>query len=202
LAGGTMKKIKKYFVAGLLAILPIFLTLYLFYTVFRWIDSIIGGLINRYLQEKFGFFIPGLGFIMVILIILTVGFVVSHLFTKRTLPVIEGWFLKLPGVRQIYPPIKQIVSFIFSKNAFEFKRVVLVQYPSPGIWSVGFMTNESFREAQELAGEELVHVLIGTTPGPWSGFLILVPKKDVKFMKMTVEESMKLIISGGILKPL
>jgi uncharacterized membrane protein len=196
-----MKKLKRYFVAGLLAILPIFITLYLFYIVYRWIDSIIGGLINRYLQAKFGFSIPGLGFIMVILIILTVGFVVSHLLNKRTLPVIEGWFLKLPGVRQIYPPIKQIVSFIFPKNAFEFKRVVLVQYPSPGIWSVGFMTNESFREAQELAGQELVHVLIATTPSPWSGFLILVPKKDVKFMKMTVEESMKLIISGGILKP-
>lgn len=196
-----MKKIKKYFVTGLLTILPVFITLYLFYAIFLWIDSIIGGWINRYLNEAFGFIIPGLGFIMLILIILAVGFAVSHLLSKRSLPMFEGWLLKLPGFRQVYPPVKQIVSFIFSNNTFAFKRVVLVQYPSAGIWSVGFMTNEGFREAQELTGQELVHVLIGTTPGPWSGFFIMVPKKDVKFMEMTVEESMKLIISGGILKP-
>ncbi len=196
-----MKKLKKYFLTGLLTILPIFLTFYLFFLVFKWIDSIIGGLINRYLKSTFDFSIPGLGFIMVILILLAVGFVVSHLLSKRTLPVIEGWLLRLPGVKLVYLPIKQIVSFVFSKSSFEFKRVVLVQYPSSGIWSVGFMTNEGFREAQELTGEELVHVLIGTTPGPWTGFLILVPKKNVKFMEMTIEESMKLIISGGILKP-
>jgi len=196
-----MKKIEKYFITGLLTILPIFLTIYLFYLVFKWIDSIIGGFINGYLESAFGFSVPGLGFFMVVLIVLSVGFIVSHILSRRSLPVIEGWFLKLPMVRRVYAPIKQIVSFVFSQDTLGYRRVVLVQYPSPGIWSVGFMTNEGFKEAQQLAGEELVHVLIGSTPGPWSGFLILVPKKDVKFMEMTLEESMKLIISGGILKP-
>jgi len=196
-----MNKLKKYFITGLLTILPIFITLYLFYIVFKWIDNIIGGFINRYLMTTFGFSVIGLGFIMVILIVLAVGFIVSHLLSKKTLPLIEGWFLRLPGVRQVYPSIKQIIGFVFSKDTWGFKKVVLVEYPSRGIWSVGFMTNEGFREAQELTGQELVHVLIGTTPGPWTGFFILVPKKDVKFLEMTVEESMKLIISGGILKP-
>ena len=196
-----MNKLKRYFITGLLTILPIFLTLYLLFIIFKLIDNIIGGIINSYLKAAFGFSIPGLGFILAILIILVTGFVVSHLVSKRALPLIERWFLKLPGIRQVYPSIKQIVGFIFSEDKAVFKKVVLVEYPSKGIWSVGFMTNEGFREAQELTGQELVHVLIGSTPSPWSGFFILVPKNAVKFLEMSAEEGIKLIVSGGILKP-
>ncbi len=196
-----MNKLKRYFITGLLTILPIFLTLSILLIIFRLIDNIIGRIINSYLKAAFGFSIPGLGFIMAILIILAIGFVVSHLLSKRALPLIERWFLKLPGIRQVYPSIKQIVGFIFSKDEAVFKKVVLVEYPSKGIWSVGFMTNEGFREAQELTGQELVHVFIGSTPSPWSGFFILVPKNAVKFLEMSAEDGVKLIVSGGILKP-
>jgi uncharacterized membrane protein len=165
------------------------------------IDNIIGRVVNRYLEAEFGFSIPGLGFIIAILIIIVIGFIVSHLISKRVPPLVERWFLKLPGIKQLYPSIKQMVGSIFSKDKAAFKKVVLVEYPSKGIWSVGFMTNESFREAQELAGQELVHVLIGSTPSPWSGFLILVPKNAVKFLEISAEEGIKLIVSGGILKP-
>ncbi len=196
-----MNKLKRYFITGLLTILPIFLTLYLFLIIFRLIDNIIGRIINRYLEAEFGFSVPGLGFILAILIIIVTGFVVSHLMGKRVLPSIERWLLKLPGIKQVYPSIKQIVGFIFSEDKVAFKKVVLVEYPSKGIWSVGFMTNEGFREAQELTGQELVHVLVGSTPSPWSGFFILVPKSAVKFLQMSAEEGIKLIVSGGILKP-
>ncbi len=196
-----MNKLKRYFITGLLTILPIFLTLSILLIIFRLIDNIIGRIINSYLKAEFGFSIPGLGFILAILIILIIGFVVSHLLSKRALPLIESWFLKLPGIRHVYPSIKQIVGFIFSKDKDVFKKVVLVEYPSKGIWSVGFMTNEGFREAQELTGQELVHVLIGSTPSPWSGFFILVPKNAVKFLEMSAEDGIKLIVSGGILKP-
>jgi uncharacterized membrane protein len=199
--GSFMNKLKRYFISGLLTILPIFLTLYFLFFIFRLIDNIIGKIINSYLKAEFGFSIPGLGFIMAILVILLTGFVVSHLLSKKVLPLIEGWFLKLPGIQQVYPPIKQIIGFIFSKDKAVFKKVVLVEYPSKGIWSVGFMTNDGFREAQELTGQELVHVLIGSTPSPWSGFFILVPKNAVKFLKISAEEGIKLIVSGGILKP-
>ena len=196
-----MNKLKRYFITGLLTILPIFLTLSILLIIFRLIDNIIGRIINSYLKAEFGFSIPGLGFILAILIILIIGFVVSHLLSKRALPLIESWFLKLPGIRHVYPSIKQIVGFIFSKDKDVFKKVVLVEYPSKGIWSVGFMTNEGFREAQELTGQELVHVLIGSTPSPWSGFFILVPKNAVKFLEMSAEDGVKLIVSGGIRKP-
>jgi len=109
--------------------------------------------------------------------------------------------LKFPLVRQIYPATKQIVQSFFSQEHSAFKKVVLVEYPSKGIWSIGFITNESFKEAQEKVGEELMHVFIATTPSPFSGFLVLVPKKDVKFLEMSVEDGIKLIVSGGIVKP-
>ena len=196
-----MNKLKRYFITGLLTILPVFLTLYILLIIFRLIDNIIGRIINRYLEAEFGFSIPGLGFIIAILIIIVTGFIVSHLIGKRAIPSIERWLLRIPVIKQIFPSIKQIVSFIFSDDKAIFKKVVLVEYPSKGIWSVGFMTNESFREAQELTGQELVHVLIGSTPSPWSGFFILVPKNAVKFLKISTEDAMKLIVSGGILKP-
>ncbi|MFA5403157.1 MAG: DUF502 domain-containing protein, partial [Candidatus Omnitrophota bacterium] len=169
--------------------------------IFKFLDSLFGVIINKYLEEVLGFTLPGIGLILGILLILIIGFVVSHLLSKKALPVIEGWFLKLPAIRQVYPPIKEIVGFIFSRDKPAFKKVVLVEYPCAGIWSVGFMTNDGFREAQEKLGQELVHILIGSTPSPWSGFFILVPKVKVKFLEMSVEEGMKLIISGGILKP-
>ncbi len=196
-----MNKLKRYFVTGLLTILPIFITLYILYVIFKLIDNIIGGVINRYLRTEFGFSVPGLGFIMVILIILVTGLIVSHFSRLLSKKALERWFLKLPGIKQVYPSIKQIVGFLFSKDKGIFKKVVLVEYPSKGIWSVGFMTNEGFREARELTGQELVHVLIGSTPSPWSGFFILVPRNAVKFLEMSAEEGIKLIVSGGILKP-
>ncbi|MDD5506250.1 MAG: DUF502 domain-containing protein [Candidatus Omnitrophica bacterium] len=196
-----MNRLKRYFAAGILVGLPVFITFYLLFIIFKFLDNLFGVMVNKYLREVVGFSIPGVGIILGILMILVLGFIVSHLLSKRVLPVLEGWFLKLPGIRQLYPPIKEIVGFIFTKEKPAFKKVVLVEYPSEGIWSVGFMTNDGFREAQEKLGQELVHVLIGSTPSPWSGFFILVPKNKVKFLEMTVEEGIKLIVSGGILKP-
>ena len=196
-----MLKIRRYFVTGLLLVLPIFISFYVFFVVFRFVDGIFGGLINSYLKANFGFFIPGIGFILGGAIVLFSGFLATHFLGKKALPALERWFFKFPGIRQIYPSTKQIISFLFSKDKASFKKVALVEYPSKGLWSVGFITNDGFEEAQKKTGEELVHVFIATTPGPWSGFLVLVPKKDIKFLDISVEDGIKLIISGGILKP-
>lgn len=196
-----MMGLKRYFAAGLLVGLPVFLTLYLLFIIFKFIDGLFGVIINSYLKAAFGFSIPGAGILLGLLLILLAGFIVSHLLSKKALPVLERWFLKLPGIRQIYPIVKQITGFVFSKDKPAFKKVVLVEYPSKGIWSIGFMTNDGLEEAQEKTGRELVHVLIGSTPSPWSGFFILAPKDEVMFLDMSVEDGMKLIISGGIVKP-
>jgi uncharacterized membrane protein len=196
-----MSNIKRYFVAGILVTLPVFLTVYLLFVIFRFIDGIWGKVINYYLKKNFGFSIPGLGFILGVLTVLIIGFVATKITNKRFFKAIEDWFLKLPVINQIYPAARQIVRSLFSRESPAFKKVVLVEYPSRGLWAIGFITNESFKEANEKAASELVHVFIATTPSPLTGYLALIPKKDVKYLDISVEEGIKLIVSGGIVKP-
>ncbi|MBU4467195.1 MAG: hypothetical protein KKC39_00415, partial [Candidatus Omnitrophica bacterium] len=124
-----MNKLKRYFITGLLTILPIFLTLSILLIIFRLIDNIIGRIINSHLKAAFGFSIPGLGFILAILIILIIGFVVSHLLSKRALPLIESWFLKLPGIRHgssLFSPVK-----VNMKHRSVTHNFILLPIPNP-----------------------------------------------------------------------
>lgn len=196
-----MSKVKRYFLTGFFIILPAFITAYVLYAIFMFIDGIWGKVINYYLRKNFGFAIPGLGFILGMLTILVVGFVATNLLGKRLFGFFERLFRKFPMIKLIYDPAKQIVDSFISREDPAFKKVVLVEYPSKGIWSVGFMTNDGFKEAQEKTGEDLLHILIATTPSPLTGFLILVPKRDVRMLDISVEQGIKLIVSGGIVKP-
>lgn len=194
-------KLRRYFATGLLITLPVFITVYFLFMVFRFIDGIFGKTLNHYIREYLGFSVPGVGIILGVLIVLTVGFVAANYLGKRLIQALESWFLKFPFIRQIYPAAKQIVDSFISKESPAFKKVVMVQYPAKGIWSIGFLTSESFAEANRKSARELLHVFIATTPSPLTGFLILVPKEEVTIMDMSIEEGVKLIISGGIVKP-
>lgn len=194
-------KIRNYFATGFLIALPAFFTLYLLYVVFRFIDGVFGKLINIYFQKHFGFAIPGAGLVIGFLVIFLIGFTAKNFFGKRLIHALERWFLRFPFIRFIYPPAKQIVDSFTSKESPAFKKVVLVQYPCEGIWSIGFLTNDSFRDTNEKSGQDLVHIFIATTPSPLTGFLILVPRNSVKDLDISVEDGIKLIISAGIVKP-
>lgn len=196
-----MSKIKHYFATGLLITLPVFFTLYLVFIVFRFLDGILGKVINFYLRKEFGFSIPGLGIILGVIIVFVVGFVAANFIGKRIFKALEAWFLKFPFIRQVYPAARQIVDSFLSRHGPAFKKVALIEYPSSGIWSVGFVTNDSFREANEKAEEELIHIFVATTPSPLTGFLVLVPRSRVKILDISVEEGIKLVVSGGIVKP-
>jgi len=196
-----MSRIKRYFGTGLLITLPVFLTVYFLFIIFNFIDGIWGKVINFYLKKYFGFSIPGLGIILGLITVIIVGFVATNFMGKRFFALLERWFLKFPFIRQIYPAARQIVGSFISKESPAFKKVVLVEYPSKGMWSIGFITNDSFKEANEKTGEELLHVFIATTPSPLTGFLVLVPKKAIKVLDMSIEDGVKLIVSGGIVKP-
>lgn len=196
-----MSKIRNYFATGLLITLPVFLTLYVLYLVFRFIDGICGKVINFYLNKYAGFTVPGLGIILGLIVVLAIGFIATNFIGKKIFKSVEAWFLKFPFIRRIYPAAKQIVDSFISRDSPAFKKVVMVEYPSKGIWSIGFLTNDSFRAAQEAAGDELLHVFIATTPSPLTGFLVLFPKRDVKILDLSIEEGVKLIVSAGIVKP-
>jgi len=196
-----LTKLRRYFITGLIITLPVFITTYFLFLTFRFIDGVCGGVINYFLRKELGFSIPGIGIMLGILTVLVVGFLATRFLGNRLFPTMEKWFLKFPLIRQIYPPAKQIVNFFISKDKPAFKKVVLVEYPSRGIWSVGFVTNEGFKEAREKVNKELIHVFIASTPSPLTGFFVLVPKGDVKFLNISVEDGIKLIVSGGILMP-
>ena len=161
-----MKKFRHYFITGLLVILPVYITVYFLFIIFRFIDSFWEKIINYYIKKHLGFAIPRAGFVLGVITILAVGVIASHFFSRRIFYPVERWFQRLPFVSQIYPAARQIVNSFMSKESRAFKKVVLVEYPSKGIWSIGFITNEGFKEANEKTGKELLHIFIATTPSP------------------------------------
>ncbi|MFH1655750.1 MAG: DUF502 domain-containing protein [Candidatus Omnitrophota bacterium] len=197
------RKLKTYFITGLLIFLPVTITIYILITVFRFFDNILGRFINLYLIRTGGFYIPGLGIILFILVVFIIGFFTSHFFGRKIFPVLERFFLlKPPVVRNIYPLIKKIINFVISQGKPAFKKAVLVEYPRKGIHSIGFVANESMKEAKDkVKNEDLVNVFIPTSPGPLTGFFILVSKKELIYLDITIEEAFEMIISAGVVNP-
>lgn len=196
-----MERLRRYLVTGLLVVVPIFLTVYVVLVIFKFADNILGRYFNVYIKGKLGFYIPGLGFLISVFFIIFIGFLASRFLGKRVFLILERWFSNLPLINKIYPALKQIVSFILAQKEFGFKKVVLVQYPSKGLWSMGFLTNEQFKKINETCGQELVSVFLPTTPGPLTGFIVFVPKGEVRFLDISVSDALKIIISGGVFKP-
>ncbi|MEW5758867.1 MAG: DUF502 domain-containing protein [Candidatus Omnitrophota bacterium] len=192
-----MLNIRRYFLSGLAVTLPVLITIYILVILFKITD----GLLNPLIKQIFGINIPGLGIIVSLLIIFLVGFFTSHFLNKKILQALEMWFLKFPFVRKIYPSMKQVIKIIFSESKVSFKNVVLVQYPSKDIWSIGLITNEALLEAKKKTGQDLISIFIPSTPSPLTGFFIMMPKQSLIYLDISIEEAMKLVISGGVLLP-
>jgi uncharacterized membrane protein len=193
-------KIKRYFITGLIVVVPIFLTIYVLVIVFYFFDGILGRILNVYFKKTFGFYIHGLGFLISLLVILLVGFLATRYVGKRFFKYLEKLFSTLPLTKNIYPTFKQIILFILQQEKFGFKKVVLVQYPSKGIWSIGFLTNENFPELNQITNKEMAAVFVPNTPGPLAGYVIFVPKEELKFPDISIGEALRIIISGGVFK--
>lgn len=175
--------------------------MYVLVALFRFLDNILGRFINLYLEEAAGFYIPGLGFILFFLIIILTGFLAIHFFGRNLFPAVERWFSRLPFIKQVYPSVKKIFNFIFSQDKPIFRKVVMVEYPRKGVYSLGFIVNEAPKEFQELMREEMVTVFIPNSPGPLTGYFLIVPKAEVIFLKMNVEDGLKMVLSGGVVNP-
>ena len=108
---------------------------------------------------------------------------------------------RLPLTRYVYPSIKKITEFLFAHHRQAFKKVVLVEYPRRGIWSLGFITNEAFQEIKDKTKQDLLNIFIPSSPGPLTGFFILTPRQEVIFLDIPIEDAVRLIVSGGLLNP-
>ena len=195
-----MKTLKRYFVTGLIAIIPLFLTIYLFIFIFRFFDGILGGFLNNYIKSEFGFYIPGLGLMLSLAIILLAGFMTSRFVGREIFLLLEKWYASLPLIKSIYPAFKQLVTFLLSQKEGGFKKAVLVEYPSKGIWSIGFLTNEGLEKINNALSRDMVAVFLILTPGPLSGYVVFVPREELRFPDITVSDALKIVISGGVLK--
>jgi uncharacterized membrane protein len=194
---------KKIFITGLTVIIPLIITIYVIGILFHFADSILGQYINTYLQEAIGFTIPGLGIILAILIIFLLGLIV-HLSEMRFFRWFFRWignlFFRIPLVGKIYFPIQKIVNFLFLSGKKEFKSACLVEYPRKGVYSIGFITNESEPEFCKKTGKKLCNVFMSSSPWPLTGFTIVVEESELIFLDMGVDEALQIIISGGLLK--
>jgi uncharacterized membrane protein len=197
------QKIKTYFVAGLLVVVPIGLTLGVVQTVVGWMDSLLFRVVPPSLQPDrlLGFHIPGLGLLISLLLILLVGVFAANVMGRFFVNLFERFMFKIPLVKSIYLLFKQMADTTLGRERKGFRQVVLLEYPRRGIWSVGFVTGVTQGEIQRLTEKKMVNVFVPTTPNPTSGFYLLVAEDEMIHLRMTVDEAFKLIISGGMVTP-
>ena len=196
-------RFRRHFLAGILVTSPILITVYVTWLIVTFIDAQVAGLLPNSLDftKQLPHQIPGLGLIISIVVITFIGAITPGFIGRTLLKVGERILDNTPVVRSIYSAIKQIMETVMSTNSESFREVVLVEYPRKGIWVIGFVTGETKGEVQSLNKETLINVFIPTTPNPTSGFLLFLPKKDLMYMKMKVEDAVKMVISGGIVTP-
>ena len=195
--------IKSYLLAGLVVWLPILATFGILRFIIDLLDQTMSLLPGVYQPERlFGFHIPGFGVLLSLILLLVTGIIATNLLGQRLVLWSESILDKIPLVRSIYNASKQVIQAIFATNSQAFRKVLLVEYPRKGMWSIAFQTGVAASVAGPDTGHDLVSIFIPTTPNPTSGFLMMVPKSEVKELAMSIDEALKFIISLGMMQPL
>ena len=197
-----MKKLQKYLIAGLLVWLPIVVTVLLFRFLIALMDQTLILLPSQIRPEAvIGFNLPGLGLILTLLVLIVTGIFAANFVGKSMVNFGEKIFKKIPIVRSVYSAAKNFADIVFSDTGQSFKKVLLIQYPRKGIYSLAFQTSTNLGEVQKKTGSDVVCTFVPTTPNPTSGIIIIIPKEDVIEMDMEVDEAFKMIVSLGVVVP-
>jgi len=195
------KKLRQIFIAGLAVTIPIGFTLYVFFFLIRLMDRLFDIIPDKYHPDViFQLHIPGLGVIATIVLIFFCGALMKSYIGNRIVGLGERLFYKIPIIRSIYEGSKQIVHSLFVNKTRSFQKVVLVAFPHPGSYALGFVTGTVRANLGIPVDEGCVNVFVPTTPNPTSGYLLLVPEKNLVDADMTVEEAFTYIISCGIVQ--
>lgn len=185
-----MKKLGSYFLAGLAALLPLLISLYLIWWLFTSIDGILGPFIETLIGRN----LPGLGFLITLLLLILVGMLATSWFGNRIMRFWEGLLVQTPFLGRLYTSLKRIITAVLSPNRTAFRQVVLVEYPRKELYVIGFITQEN----SPLLDENNYCIFVPTTPNPTSGFFIIAPKEQVTILDISIEQGMELIISAGM----
>ncbi len=191
--------LKRYLIAGLLVWVPLGIT----FLVIKFLLDLMDGLLLLLPVEwrpetMLGFSIPGMGLVIAIAILLITGVIVANLLGRTLLRLWESFLSQIPLVRTVYSSVKQILTSLLSTGSHSFRKVLLIEYPRKGIWTVCFQTGPAANEIQSHLEQESLTVFVPTTPNPTSGFIMIVAKEDTRELDMDIETALKLVMSLGI----
>ncbi|MFV1852435.1 MAG: DUF502 domain-containing protein [Thalassospira sp.] len=205
---GMFARMRAYFLTGVLVSAPLAITFGLAWWFIEFVDSKVIPLIpahynpENYLPigyEDYG--IPGFGLLVVLVFITVVGWFTTNFAGRALIKLYERILGRIPAVRSIYSAVKQILETVLANQSNAFRQAVLLEYPRRGMWAIGFITGETKGEVQHLTEDTVINIFLPTTPNPTSGFLLFVPRRDIVILDMTVEEAIKMVMSGGIVTP-
>jgi uncharacterized membrane protein len=198
----VQRRVKRYFITGLLIWIPLAITVWVLTMIVRTMDQSLLLLPQAIRPETLlGFYIPGIGAVMTILVVLGTGLIAANIVGQRMVRFWEGLLARIPVVKSIYYSVKQISDTLFSGSGEAFRKVLLVRYPHPEAWSVAFQTGTPADDVGRLTGDELVSVFIPTAPSPVNGFFFFVRKRDTIELDMSVDDALKYIVSMGVVAP-
>lgn len=190
-------RLKRYFVTGLLVVTPLWGT----YLILKALFSSLEGVLGNLLASHTSFYIPGLGILVLAALLLVVGMLATNIFGRKLVEAWERLLKQVPVVKTVYQVLKAVVDTFSIQNREQFSRVVLVEFPRKGQYSIAFVTGITKGEIQEITPERLINVYVPTTPNPTSGYFLFVPEPEIIPLSMSVEDGMKMIISGGMYTP-
>jgi uncharacterized membrane protein len=194
--------IRGYFLAGLLVIVPLGVTLVVITAILRLIDRVLIIIPPKFHPHTYlPFKVPGLGLVLAIVLIMITGILVKNYIGRRVVDFGESILSGIPLVRPVYVAVKQVIQAMFGDTPYAFKRAILVEYPRKGVWAIAFVTGRTYEEIAEKTKKKTINVFLPTTPNPTSGFYLVIPEEDTIPLDITVEDAFKLLISGGVVEP-
>lgn len=191
------KRLRNIFIAGILVLMPLIASIYIIWYLFVVVDNWASPIVEVIFERD----IPGVGIIITAFIIFITGILATNIFGKKIIQLGENLLLKVPLFSNIYVSIKGVLEGMFTTRAESFKKAVIFEYPRKGLYQIGFITREKSPYLDQITAEKLYKVFVPTTPNPTSGMLVMVPENDVEVLQISIEEALKLVISGGILSP-
>lgn len=192
---GLGRSLRRYFLTGLVALLPVGLSAFVLWRVFSALDRLLG----QFFEMLLGFRVPGAGFVALLLVILGIGAVAHNFVGRRLIRLVEDLVIRIPVVRWIYRTTKELSSAVLQESSTSFRKVVFVEFPYRGVYSIGFQTSDSASEVSKLTGKRLISVFIPTAPNPMTGYVILYPEEEVVPLPMSVDDGLRFVLSAGAL---
>jgi uncharacterized membrane protein len=201
---GVISRLRNYFLTGLVLVGPIYITIGLTWWFINWVDDLVRPMIpvayrpETYLPIK----VPGTGLIVALVALTLLGFLTANFVGRKLIEASETLLSRMPVVRPLYKSLKQIFETLFSKSGTSFRKVGLVEFPSPGMWSLVFVSNPASADiAARLPDTEHVAAFMPCTPNPTTGFFFYVPRRDIIDLDISVEAAMTLLMSAGMAQP-